>query len=496
MKLEFLKKPMEYLRPVLHEVRQVEETAEAIIPDSCPDARQVLSVSGLAFLRGKDLSEGMLSVSVGVSAMALCQPEGREAPEVVEVYIPMSLKLESNLLHTGQVCRMEIRLRRLDGHLVNPRKVMVRATVSVCIWVYCMEREEHLTATATAGVQILKKTAPVRCLKTMGEKTYTVEDSVRMSPEGVGSTLAGCQINLRHTDARLTGTRAVLKGEAELSVLYLDEGGTAKTASAQMPFSQYIDLGDCQETDELRLVSQLMGVDVELSSDGGGLNVTMQMNTTAQVWGKTEIEYLGDMYSLLGTVTPETETRSYDSLVDRQMFAPVAHGVLDGVMGRPLFVTCVPGEVTSQRSGEVVTFTMPVTAQVLYEGEGGQLQGAVSRVELTASTQASGNCRFEAEGEDISAVAGSGGGLDIKVSGNLVVNTFGTLEIMEIVGGEMEEEPIKTGGPGLIIRRPKTGETLWDMAKCYRTTSDSIALANGISGEAVPEKMLLIPRSR
>lgn len=496
MKLEFLKKPMEYLRPVLREVRMVEETAEAIIPDSCPDAQEVLHTCGLSFLRGKDLSEGMLSVSAGVSAMALCQIEGRDAPEVVEVYIPMSLKLESNLLRTGQICRVETHLRRLDGHLVNPRKVMVRSTVAVCIWVYGEVREEHLTETATAGVQLLKKTAPIRCLKTMGEKNYTVEDSVRMSPEGTGSTLAGCQIRLSHTDARLTGTRAVLKGEAELRVLYLDESGGAKTASAQVPFSQYIDLGDCLDTDELRLVSVLTGADVALGSDGGSLNVTLQINTTAEVWGKTEIEYLGDMYSLLGQVTPETEQKSYDSLVDRQMFAPVGHGVLDGVMGRPVFVSCIAGEVTSQRSGELVTFTLPVSAQVLYEGEEGRLQGAVSRVDLTASTQASENCRFEAEGADISAMGSSGGSMDVKISANLVVNTFGSLEFMEIVGGELAEEAMQTGGPGLIIRRPKNGETLWDMAKCYRTTTEAIAMANGLSGDTVPEKMLLIPRSR
>ena len=494
MKLEFLKKPMEYLRPVLRETRMVEETAETIIPDSCPDAREVLHTCGLAFLRGKDLSEGMLTVSAGVSATALCQPEGRDTPEVVEVYIPMSVKLESGALHNGQVCRVEVHLRRLDGHLVNPRKVMVRATVAVCVWVYGLEREEHLTETAAAGVQLLKKTAPIRCLTAMGEKSYTVEDSVRMSPEGNGVTLAGCQISLRHTDSRLTGTRAVLKGEAELSVLYLDEGGRAGTASAQVPFSQYIDLGDCLDTDELRLRSHLTGADVSLGSDGGSLNVTLQLITTAEVWGKTEIEYLGDMYSLLGTVTPETEKRSYDSLVDRQVFAPTAHGMLDGVMGKPVFVTAIPGEVSLHRSGELVEFTMPVTSQVLYEGEAGLLQGAVYRVELTASTQASENCRFEVFGEDLSAIAGAG--MDVKVSGNLVVSTFGNLSFTEIVGGELEEEAAQTGGPGLIIRRPRKGETLWDMAKCCRTTPEAIALANGLEGEPSKDKMLLIPKCR
>lgn len=84
MKLEFLKKPMEYLRPVLRETRQIEETAEAIIPDSCPDIQEMLISCGSAFLRGKDVGEGTLAVSVGVSAAAMTQPEGRAAPEEIQ----------------------------------------------------------------------------------------------------------------------------------------------------------------------------------------------------------------------------------------------------------------------------------------------------------------------------------------------------------------------------------------------------------------------------
>lgn len=76
LKLEFLTEAMEYLRPVLREIKTVEETAEAIIPDSCPDVTEILYTDGLSYLRGKELSEGAMSVSAGVSASVLCKPDG------------------------------------------------------------------------------------------------------------------------------------------------------------------------------------------------------------------------------------------------------------------------------------------------------------------------------------------------------------------------------------------------------------------------------------
>lgn len=50
--------------------------------------------------------------------------------------------------------------------------------------------------------------------------------------------------------------------------------------------------------------------------------------------------------------------------------------------------------------------------------------------------------------------------------------------------------------PSLILRRMAEGETLWDIAKQYRTDQDAIRSANELTEEARPEGMLLIPRVR
>ena len=39
---------MEYLRPVLRETKTVEETAEAVISNSCPDVTEILYTDGTA----------------------------------------------------------------------------------------------------------------------------------------------------------------------------------------------------------------------------------------------------------------------------------------------------------------------------------------------------------------------------------------------------------------------------------------------------------------
>ena len=93
MKLEFITEEMEYLRPVLRETRSAEETAEAIIPDACPDVSEILHTGGFVCLRGLEISEGGAAVSAGaavavgaaVSAGAAVAAGAASPPQAVSI---------------------------------------------------------------------------------------------------------------------------------------------------------------------------------------------------------------------------------------------------------------------------------------------------------------------------------------------------------------------------------------------------------------------------
>lgn len=493
LKLEFLTEAMEYLRPVLRETKTVEETAEAIIPDSCPDVTEILYTDGLSYLRGKELSEGAVTVSAGVSAAVLCKPDGRAEPEVVEVYIPMSLRVENGNIKPGQLSCVQVQLRRLDSHMVNPRKVLVRATVAVTVWIWERCREEHPKALGAGEAELLIASAPMKLLTALGEKNYTAEDSLRMSPEARGLRLVSCGAEITHQDTRLTGARAVFRGTVKLTAMYLTEGGVLETGTAELPFSQYIDLGDCRETDELRLSTCLTGADIELTADGGGLNAALQLMSRAEVYAMRELHYVKDLYSMQGEASPIWEKKHYESLLDRQYFAPTGRGSVSMGGSRVVLCKCVPGEISHSRSGEVTEFTLPVTVQVLTE-EGGELRGGNTRVNLTFTTQASPGCRFETAVENLRGTAAfTGEAIEIQVTGEVSVGTYATGEIDEISGAEIMETEMSGEVPGLIIRRPKPGEGLWSLAKQYRTTMAAISQANALEGEPTPDMLLLIP---
>ena len=57
------------------------------------------------------------------------------------------------------------------------------------------------------------------------------------------------------------------------------------------------------------------------------------------------------------------------------------------------------------------------------------------------------------------------------------------------------QDPPEWPQPSLILRRMAEGETLWDIARQYRTDEEAIRAANELT-EDRPEGSLLIPRVR
>ncbi len=492
LKLEFLTETLQYLRPVLRETKTGEESAETIIPDSIPDVSEVLSASGMAFLRGRELSEGRAAVAAGISASVLVQPEGQSAPEVIEQYLPISFSFENSLIRPDLKSRVQVTLQRVEGHLVNPRKLLIRASVTVELEIFAPCRETHPTGALTPEVETLTEPRALRLMTAMEEKRYSIEDSIRFEPEGTGRKIAACRTELSHTESRLTGTRAVFRGNLKLSILYLTEDGQLLPATAELPFSQYIDL-ECEDGEQtLELESALCGLDAGLSADGGSLELSAQIQTRAAVIGTMEPAWVTDLYACAGEAEVQWQELSYESLLDTQLFSVTGRGS-SPAGGQPLVAGIMPEAWSQSREGETVRFSIPVRVLLLSREESGWSGSSVCP-ELTCSTQAAQGCRFDVQVMDLQAEATSGlDGTDVKLTGTVCVRTYGTACIAEPVDGEITERQETDKRPGLIIRRTGSGERIWDIAKGYRTTVEAIRAANDLAGEPERGTLLLIP---
>ena len=205
-----------------------EETLESIVPDACPDIARIVAASGKIFLKDKELGEGTLRLTGTARVTVLYIPEGeekegKEVPRTLEVSIPFQCVRDDPKFHAGCPVLADLQAPSADARTLNPRKMLVR--VSLSVWAAAYERERReLSADLTGGEGLQKLVIPRKCrvIPDVMEKCFTFSDVLRppaSRPEI--EELLLCRAELGTSDAKFIGKKLVLEGDIQMSAVYI-----------------------------------------------------------------------------------------------------------------------------------------------------------------------------------------------------------------------------------------------------------------------------------
>ena len=485
-----------------------EETLETIVPDACPDILRIVAVYGQATLTSRQAREGAAEAAGTVRAVVLYQPEEGGGLRRLEAAMPFSAQLEVPGLTGRGAVHACVRLRGAEARALNPRKVLLRADLAVDMtafqpWeqVCCqgvLEPEEH-------GVQEKLAQGESYLLSAVQEKPFIFSDQVRLSaPAGERVQLLSCRALPLCGESKLIGTKLIFKGTLELQLLLQEAGGGLTACRESMPFSQVMEVpgvgegGDCRMAVELTQLSW-----EEAGEDGRALELTADLLAQAQVWSRRPVSLLQDLYSTGFQTQVEREEVSLWQLLELSSRAQNVRELFEtGALPRSVVDSWVSlGEVRRSREGEQLVLEGEVRAAVLYldEEEAPQVfqKDLTVACRLDAPAGALCRCRMIAPGEVFAAPAA--GGVEVRFAVDFQCLVLEEKKLTAVCAASLGEPRSRGEGsqPSVVLRLAEPGEGLWELAKCYGTTTQKILQANQLEEGALPAgRMLLIPSVR
>lgn len=484
-----------------------EETLETIVPDACPDIARIVDAGGQICLTGKSVHDGGVSVSGTVKAWLLYQPEEGQDVCRMEVKLPFTIQAEAAGLHTQGQCVVTPCLRGLDARALNPRKVLVRADVGLCLQAFqpqelvlcrgisCEEQEgvqqrcaQH-TAYLTAAVQ---------------EKEFTFYDEVRLSAgPGGRAELLSARADAWCTESKVIGNKLIFKGEVSLQLRYLAAGELC-SMRCPMPFSQIMEVEGAGEAADCEMAMCVTDVDCAMAGeDGRTLNVTLALLGQAVVRDQYPVTVLQDVYSTVHHMHAQQDSCSLEQLVECSARPQSVRELLEtgSAVKSVIDASVSVSQLKQSREDSQLTVSADLRLNVLYLDEQETLQ-SLSRI-LTVSgrlelpAQSTCRCRCQCPG-DIFAVPAAGG---VEVRFNPEFHCLITRRrAVPAVTSARLGEPLSANQsehPSVVLRMAAPGEELWDIAKAYFTTQERIRQANQLEEDTLPTgQMLLIPSVR
>ena len=493
MELEFDKRGLPYLKTLLQEIQNQEQTQELRLSDGMPDLGRVLGTWGQVILRSKEWRGDRVSIAGGVMAFILYAPEDGSEPRTLESWIPFQMKWALEDGRREGELRIQCLLRFLDARVVSARKVMLRCGVGAFAQAF---RQDSAMISSPGqlpeDVQLLKNRYPLRLPKIAGEKTFQLEEELTL-PDMALKTLVSYTLEPRVQECRVVNGRLVFRGNCLLHVVSLGEDGRLAGRDLEVPFSQLAEPeGDLSSDARGDIRMAVTGLELDPEPDG---KLRLKANLLAQflVDDREMVEIAEDAYSTQRKIDLKTEILDLPQILDRQSVEIPVRQSLHQDAAQIGDVTYLPDFPVQ---GGSVRIELPGQFQVLWYDDNGMLQSSTARSSENWDLPAGEDTRIQATVLPGSgATASESGGLELK--GESILEMISTTDrgLSMITGLELGEEmPREPNRPSLILRRAGDAD-LWQIAKSTGSTICAIRKANDLETEPARDQILLIPVS-
>ncbi len=507
MELELQQQELLHFEPILNTTLVREETMEMIVPDALPDILAVLDTCGTVLLGRKETSTGCVSVTGTVRCGILYRPEDGGALQPMTAELPFQVSADAEAITANSGCTAAVRLALAETRVLNPRKVLIRAEIVADLTVYgrqslswCCDipnREEQ-------GVQQRLSDVSGSFARQVTERPFHFSDTLSLpGSKPPVETILRSNLSIRSMEEKIIGNKLIFKGNVTVQLLYRSTEDTILSAGFELPFSQMIDEGETGEETAYQLMLSLQSCEI-LLDDSEGRHLSLELDVLAQavLWETRTLSMVSDAYSVRCVAAPEFNSYRIPRLLSNAESRYSLRELMDAPAEarEVLSVSLLPGQLRISHRENRLEIGGEVRVSIVCEDANGESMAIAQTFPLSLEMDADRNCDVNVTflGDETTAII-TAGGLEIRsdILFQIMLTARETVQGLSGLQTDGEGEIDYTGRPSIVLRQLHEGETLWDIAKAYCTTSAEIERANELQdGEAVSGRMLLIPRKR
>lgn len=506
--MELLKKNIRMNRQKSRAVNQITLEEDMNVPDNRPDVGSIVQEEGHLRIDETKILENQILLSGSLEVKILYIPdEGERQVHRLDTGIPFEEKLNLEGVQTGDNIRVKWDMEDLNVHLINSRKLSIRALVTFAAAIE--ELYDTQAAVELRGIdEVSVRTKELHPLSLAVQKRDILrireEVALASNKPNIGELLWE-SVQLRGTDVRVSDGQLDIRGELFIFVLYAgdDENGTKQWMETALPFSGSVECTECRAGMVPDVEITLAESNLEVRPDYDGEERLVQVEATLdldiKLYEEEQVEILADVYTPVRELIPVTSRETYESLVVRNFSKCRANERIRMEQNQPrmLQLCHVRGEIKiddTRITDRGVQVDGAVFVSILYITADDALPFAAMNgmVPFQHTIEVEGmdsGCRYtlRTELEQLSAMMIDSEELEVKAAVNLGVLIVRVHEEECMIDVEEKELDLKKLQelPGIVGYIVQPGDSLWNIAKTYYTTPARICELNGLESEDV-----------
>jgi len=524
MSLELKKEYIKINHLVQEDFSQTLVEGDIIVPDIKPDILRILQVDGTAAINSKEVQQDKVIINGTVNFNILYTPDVSDGDESLNPLIK-SISASTGFVHEVEIknakpdmnAQVESDVEHIEFNVLNGRKLNVKAVVSLnCKVVETLTLSAVTDISAEEQIEVLKKNLKAYNVVAETEQEFMIREELAV-PSGKPSILDVLKMDVKVTgkDYKLLNNKVVVKGELNICSLYIGDmvDNSIQFMEHGIPFTEIFDIDGVNEDMYCELDYEVQDIYYQTKEDSDGdirivgVEVTLKVNARASE--KLSIDVIEDAYSPEVDVAMEQQVFNIDQVVDEDREQTTIKEIIDLPADIPEIVqiynviTKPYISETRLENGKIVVEGV-VDTYLLYLSDSQEnpifsyKQEIPFRHDINVSNvEPDMACDVKAEVDHCSYSMNGSSEVEIRCILGIASKVIKTSQVDLITGLELKPyaDVQEHKRPSIVIYFVQKEDTLWKIAKKYRTTVQEILAVNKIeNAEAIrPGQQLMIP---
>ena len=466
---------------------------DIIVPDTKPDILNAININGNVCTYKKEIQDDRVKLDGNVNTYIMYLPDSKEDNlRSLQASLDFSRNITIKGCREGMILKADALIRDMECKVLNGRKVRVKVGIEYTISIYSNEDIDVINQINNIDdIQVLNENFPINSLIGSGTTRVYVKDTLNIDQNDELAEVLKTDINLVDNDVKISYNKVLAKTEADVKIMYLTEDNRINTVSGRIPVVGFIDMPNISEDNICDTSYELKNMLIRPNpSEEHSIYVELEYEASCMTFEKREINLIQDLYSptlnitfckrmISTTVERNYITKNY-TLTSKINISELENGDL-------LDVEITPNLNKEQIENSRITYTGEMSVNFIFStGESANINSKISKLPFEFGSDVSNLSSNDNINTKVMIVSQrfekkSAGDIECSIEIEFVTEINKNMNLNIIDNIEVNEDRVVTDEyDSLIMYVVQEGDSLWEIAKRFRSTIDEIARTNGI----------------
>ena len=490
---------------VFKESAEVPVDIEFNLPDNCPEISRILKCRAVPRVSSKSAANRGITVDGSVTVTVI-YADGENTVNSYEYQYPFSKSFESNT--DTDDCSVAVRAKSeyINCRAVTERKIDIHGAVSISAVLTCRRNKEIINDIKDENIKTRRKSVSATVPVAEAEKYVILEEEIE-----AGASRPDIKCLIRYDavafidECKLLAEKAIVKGTVSVNLLYRTRSGEIEPLSAEIPFSQLIEVSGALDNQICEADAYIAYLEVKpkfgTSGEARAFALDGKLRITVKTFTDEDIELIIDAYSRKYEAQISSEDICINKLILNVNDTFTCKDDIDfkEPVSKICDIRCEVKEQNTRNEGECLYIYGTVGTEIIALDDTGAPRFFEKSIDFEYTYKIPAGC------QNVTAVPH----VTVKET-NYTLQSENTMEIRAQMAVSAsvyecrktalinsvtvdENKPIKGAKrPAMTVYFAEAGESVWDISRRYLADAERVMAQNKIKDDNITKRQMIL----